>query len=230
MEKAEFEPRVVRARERLSQLEAESRVEEERQSAEQELRLVIGQLEAFARRVKEGLGEADWRTRREVIRALVKRVEIDESEVRVVYKVRPCPFVEGPEQGHFQDRVRRSAARSSRRAARATGSATPGVVARPAEGRARSKRSRSPSTPSRPASSLGIGCRPLHPPRVAQSRRRSQPKAGKRGSGSMRRAASGMRCLPITTPPITSMPISPPQASPLRREAPYSARLTDTGR
>ncbi len=108
MEKAEFEPRVVRARERLSQLEAESRVEEERQTAEQELRLVIGQLEVFAQRVSEGLGEADWRTRREVIRALVKRVEIDEAEVRVVYKVRPSPFVEGPERGRFQDRVRRT--------------------------------------------------------------------------------------------------------------------------
>src|SRR5512135_1822633 len=107
MEKAEFEPRVVRARGRLLQLEAESRVEEERQTAEQELRLVIGQLEGFAQRVKEGLGEADWRTRREVIRALVKRVEIDEAEVRVVYKVRPSPFVEGPERGRFQDRVRR---------------------------------------------------------------------------------------------------------------------------
>jgi site-specific DNA recombinase len=114
MEKGEFEPRIARARERLSQLEAESRVEEERQTAEQELRLVIGQLEVFAQRVSEGLGEADWQTRREVIRALVKRVEIDEAEVRVVYKVRPYPFVEGPERGRFQDRVRRSTATSSR--------------------------------------------------------------------------------------------------------------------
>src|SRR5512147_176368 len=107
MEKAEFEPRVLRARERLSQLEAEARAEDEWQIAEQELRLVIGQLEGFAQRVDEGLGAADWRTRREVIRALVKRVEIDETEVRVVYKVRPYPFVEGPERGLFQDRVRR---------------------------------------------------------------------------------------------------------------------------
>ena len=40
--------------------------------------------------------------RREVIRALVKRVEIDESEVRVVYKVRPCPFAEGPDGAFFK--------------------------------------------------------------------------------------------------------------------------------
>jgi site-specific DNA recombinase len=113
-EKAEFELRVVRARERLSQLESESRVEAERQTAEQELRLVIGQLEGFSQRVNEGLIDADWQKRREVIRALVKRVEIDESEVRVVYKVKPCPFVDGPERGHFQDRVRRSDVTSSR--------------------------------------------------------------------------------------------------------------------
>ncbi len=62
MDKGEFEPRVVRARERLSQLEAESRIEEERQTAEQELRLVIGQLEAFGQRVSGGLSEADWPT------------------------------------------------------------------------------------------------------------------------------------------------------------------------
>jgi site-specific DNA recombinase len=109
MEKSEFEPRMIRARERLTQLEAEARAEDERQTAEQELRLMIGQLEEFARRVDEGLGEADWRTRRDVIRALVKRVEIDETEVRVVYKVHPCPFAEGPDRGLFQDRVRRFA-------------------------------------------------------------------------------------------------------------------------
>jgi site-specific DNA recombinase len=78
-------------------LEAEARAEDEPQMAEQELRLVIGQLEEFARRVDESLGEAEWRTRREVIRALLKHVEIDEREVRVVYKVRPCPIAEGPQ-------------------------------------------------------------------------------------------------------------------------------------
>jgi site-specific DNA recombinase len=114
MEKEEFEPRVLRARERLSRLEAEAKAEEERQVTEQELRLVIGHLEGFAQRVQEGLGKADWQTRREVIRALVKRVEIDESEVRVVYRVNPCPFVEGAVRGHSQDRVRRTAATSSR--------------------------------------------------------------------------------------------------------------------
>jgi site-specific DNA recombinase len=114
MEKSEFEPRITRARERLAQLEGEARAEEDRAASEQELRLVIGQLEGFAERVEAGLGAADWETRREVIRALVKRVEIDETEVRIVYKVSPCPFVEGPERGVFQDRVPRQLASARR--------------------------------------------------------------------------------------------------------------------
>ena len=52
---------------RLSQLEAESRVEEDRQAAEQELRLVIGQSSrcSHLQRVKEGLRERPGLARRD---------------------------------------------------------------------------------------------------------------------------------------------------------------------
>ena len=67
-----------------------------------ELRLVIGQLEEFAKRVSQELQEPDWETRREIVRALVKKVEIDEQEVRIVYRVSPSPFEGGPQQGSLQ--------------------------------------------------------------------------------------------------------------------------------
>jgi hypothetical protein len=35
-----------------------------------------------------------WTTRREVIRAVVKQVDIGDEEVRIVYRVPPVPFVE----------------------------------------------------------------------------------------------------------------------------------------
>ena len=41
---------------------------------------------------KNGLDEADWSTRREIIRALVKRVEIDQEQVRVVFRINPPPL------------------------------------------------------------------------------------------------------------------------------------------
>ena len=63
---------------------------------------MIGQLEEFARRVSQELQEPDWDTRREVVRALVKKVEIDEQEVRIVYRVSPSPFEGGPQQGSLQ--------------------------------------------------------------------------------------------------------------------------------
>ena len=92
LERSEFEPRVLAARERLAKLEGECQRRAGEEDQEAELRLVIGRLEEFARRVSEGLQEPDWETRREIIRALVKKVEVDEQEVRIVYRVGPVPF------------------------------------------------------------------------------------------------------------------------------------------
>ena len=105
LERGEFEPRIRRAKERLEKLEAEADQVLAAAAEEQQIQAVLGQLQQFAQRVSEGLEQASWQTRREIIRALVKRVEIDSDEVRVVYKVPPHPFVEGPEGGRLQDRL-----------------------------------------------------------------------------------------------------------------------------
>src|SRR5262245_26497553 len=102
LDKPEFEPRITAARERLAKLEAEHRQRAAEAAQEAELRLVIGQLEEFARRVSHGLQEPDWDTRREIGRALVKKVEVDEQEVRIVYRVSPTPFEGRPRQGCSQ--------------------------------------------------------------------------------------------------------------------------------
>jgi site-specific DNA recombinase len=102
LDKSEFEPRILAARERLAGLEEECRQRIDEAARETELRLVIGQLEEFARRVSQELQGPDWATRREIVRALVKKVEIDEQEVRIVYRVSPSPFEGGPQQGSLQ--------------------------------------------------------------------------------------------------------------------------------
>src|SRR4051794_16233233 len=102
LDKSEFEPRISAARERLAKLEVECRQRIGEATQEAELRLVIGQLEEFARRVSQELQGPDWDTRREVVRALVKKVEIDEQEVRIVYRVSPSPFEGGPQHGFSQ--------------------------------------------------------------------------------------------------------------------------------
>jgi site-specific DNA recombinase len=102
VDKSEFEPRLKAARERLSRLEQEHAQRIDAEDKETELRLVIGQLEEFAKRVSAGLENTDWLTRREIIRALVKKVEVDVNEVRVVYRVNPSPFENRPQQGSLQ--------------------------------------------------------------------------------------------------------------------------------
>ena len=73
----------------------------------QELRIVIGHLQAFADRVKTGLDDIATVDRREIIRTLVKRIEVDAEEVKIVYRVDCGPFVRAPERGKAQDCWRR---------------------------------------------------------------------------------------------------------------------------
>jgi site-specific DNA recombinase len=89
IDKDEFEPRVTRMRERLKQIEEQAQQIKDDASLERELKLILGRLDDFASRVKTGLDEANWSARRDIIRALVKRVEIDQEQVRVIFRVNP---------------------------------------------------------------------------------------------------------------------------------------------
>ncbi len=89
IDKAEFEPRITRMRERITQLEEQVRQIQDEAGMEHELRLILGRLETFASKVKEGLAEADWLTRRELIRTLVKRVEVNQEHVNVIFRIGP---------------------------------------------------------------------------------------------------------------------------------------------
>ena len=72
--------RIKRARVELE--EAETRLRET-----VELREVIGRLEAFCDRVTHRLDEIGWEERRQLVRMLVSRVELDDDGATVVYRV-----------------------------------------------------------------------------------------------------------------------------------------------
>ncbi len=86
LDKSAFEPRIRAAKDRLAKLEAEAKEQAAHEAQEAALRLAIGHLQDFAARVRSGLEGADGETRRGILRALVKRVEVDCEEVRVVYR------------------------------------------------------------------------------------------------------------------------------------------------
>ncbi len=102
IEKQEFEPRISRLRQRLRDLETQEQKITDEQTRQAELHLVIAGLENFATTVKDHLDEADWLTKRELIRTLVKCIEIGKDDVQVVFRVAPLPFESGPGGAHLQ--------------------------------------------------------------------------------------------------------------------------------
>ncbi len=106
LEREEFEPRLQAARDRLARLQADARTLEADQTRSQQLRLVIGNWESFAHRIRNGLEALDWAARREIIRTVVKRVEVDNDAVHVVYRISPSPSEPRPIPAVRQDCTR----------------------------------------------------------------------------------------------------------------------------
>src|SRR5439155_18906026 len=88
------------------QLEEEARHQADEVRLQRELTSVIGRIEAFAARVSAGLAEADWQQRREILQALVQRVEVEHDQVTVVFRIEMLPPAEAPPGESWQDRPR----------------------------------------------------------------------------------------------------------------------------
>jgi len=87
--KAEFEPRIKLMKERLERIEKQCTEIIDQQALRKELQLIVTNLELFAEQINSTLEDLVWETKRSIIRALVKRVEIDAKEVNVVFKINP---------------------------------------------------------------------------------------------------------------------------------------------
>ena len=107
IDKSEFEPRMRKAKERLSKLQTEADKQADHDAQQKELKWVIGQLQEFAAKIGTGLGELDWVKRREIIRILIKHIEVSQETVKVVYRINPGPFVQPPEKGVLHYCLRR---------------------------------------------------------------------------------------------------------------------------
>jgi len=89
IERREFEPRIAGFRQRIQGWEVQANAFRDEAAQRRTLSLIIGRLEDFADRVHSRVAEADWGQRRELIRLLVKRVEIDKEDVNIVFRVEP---------------------------------------------------------------------------------------------------------------------------------------------
>jgi site-specific DNA recombinase len=107
IDKQEFQPRVESTRKRLRKLEQTIQALADEEGRQQELQLVLTRLEDFSQHVVAGLEQADWTQRRELIRTLVKRVEIGSQAVNVIFRVEPVTPNMDPESGSLPDCGRR---------------------------------------------------------------------------------------------------------------------------
>jgi site-specific DNA recombinase len=99
IEKAEFEQRITGLRQRIKTWEQQVAALRDEAVLRRTLSLLIGRLEDFARQVQERMTSLDWSLQRDLIRLLVKRVEVDHDEINVVFRVAPPPgfLPSGPE-------------------------------------------------------------------------------------------------------------------------------------
>ena len=89
VQKEEFEPRITRFRQRLAILEKQAQQIQDQETLQLEFQTAIHRLDEFGEKVKDHLDEADWQMCRELIRMLVKRVEIGKDEINVVFRILP---------------------------------------------------------------------------------------------------------------------------------------------
>ncbi len=87
LDKQEFEPRMASARQSLARMQEQLQTHLDQEAQAAQLRLVSDNLQIFARQVHSGLDQADWLTRRQIIRTLVRRIDVGTEEIKVVYRV-----------------------------------------------------------------------------------------------------------------------------------------------
>src|SRR6266446_1514536 len=102
IDKDEFEPRLIRLRQRLARLEEQRQAGADEAALQTELQLIIGRLEDFATKVHSGLETADWASQRDLIRTLVKRVEVARDQANIVFRVDPYAGDPDPEKKSLQ--------------------------------------------------------------------------------------------------------------------------------
>jgi site-specific DNA recombinase len=121
LDKADFEPRIRRVKERLAREEEVLAQRERETTSKAELRLIVGNFETFAGHIRDGLDQADMEAKRKILRLLINRIEIDKDEVRIVYKVQCHPFVPSPvKRGFLQDCLECHIVAQGKRRSRAT--------------------------------------------------------------------------------------------------------------
>jgi site-specific DNA recombinase len=107
--KDEFEPRIKAMRQTLASVQEQGKKLIEQKNLSREVELVVTNLENFISGMTSKLDTLDWKGKRDIIRRLIKRVELSDEEVNIVYKINKLPVDENStDEQHRCNRTLRS--------------------------------------------------------------------------------------------------------------------------
>jgi site-specific DNA recombinase len=89
--KDEFEPRIKMMRQNLKTIQEQQNKLMERKNSTKEMEVIVNNLEKFELGINSNLDNLDWNGRREIIRLVVKRIEISNEEINIVYRINQLP-------------------------------------------------------------------------------------------------------------------------------------------
>ena len=87
LDRGEFDPRLKRARDRVESLKRQLESFETESREQATLRDALACLDDFTASIGNNLEQADWTTKREILRTLIDRVVIEEEQIRIVYRI-----------------------------------------------------------------------------------------------------------------------------------------------
>jgi site-specific DNA recombinase len=102
LSKEEFEPRLRQTRARLAALEREATAAAQQRHERETFQDALIIFKTFADHIQSSLANADLPTRIKIVRWLIKRIEVDQQQIRIIYKVGPHPFERSRPEGRLQ--------------------------------------------------------------------------------------------------------------------------------
>ena len=87
LDRGEFDPRLERARERIEKHQQQLDTHQHESREQATLREALACLDDFTSSIDTNLESANWALRREILRTLIDRIEIEESQLRIVYRI-----------------------------------------------------------------------------------------------------------------------------------------------
>lgn len=86
IEKEQFASRIARTKIRIADLDARIKADSGDFDHREHLQLATNRLRELAATIKPELASADWKRRREIIRTLVQRIDIDTEAIKIIFR------------------------------------------------------------------------------------------------------------------------------------------------